>query len=97
MVLEVAHVDVLPGHQRAFEDALRIAVSTVLPQATGFIDFTPYGWGIERPSTFLFTIQWQTLADHLVGFRDSDLFTEWRELIGPHFAATPVVEHFQTL
>ncbi len=83
MILEVAHVDVLPGHQRAFEEALRQAVGTVLPRAAGFIDFTPHGWGIERPSTYLFTIQWQSLADHLVGFRDSDLFTEWRELDRP--------------
>jgi heme-degrading monooxygenase HmoA len=95
MILEVALVDVLPGHQRAFEEALREAAGTVLPKAHGFVDFTPHGWGIERSSTYLFTIQWKSLDDHLVGFRDSELFTQWRDLIGPHFAGTPVVEHFQ--
>jgi hypothetical protein len=29
-----------------------------------------------------------------VGFRESDLFTQWRALIGSHFDGTPVVEHF---
>ena len=94
MILEVAHVDVLPGHEREFEAALRLAAETVLPRAHGFIDFTPHGWGIERPSVYLFTIEWLTLDDHLVGFRESDLFTAWRALIGPHFAAVPSVEHF---
>ena len=95
MILEVAHVDIIAGHQREFEAALREASGTVLPQARGFIDFTAHGWGVERPSTYLFTIAWKSLDDHLVGFRDSELFTQWRDLIGPHFASPPVVEHYQ--
>jgi heme-degrading monooxygenase HmoA len=95
MILEVAHVPVLPGHKRQFEDALREAAATLLPQAHGFVGFTPHGWCIERSSVYLFTIRWQTLEDHLVGFRESDLFTQWRALIGPHFDGTPTVEHFQ--
>ncbi|MBC7617999.1 MAG: antibiotic biosynthesis monooxygenase, partial [Candidatus Saccharibacteria bacterium] len=39
-------------------------------------------------------IFWGTLEDHTVGFRQSALFTEWRGLVGPFFAAPPVVEHF---
>jgi hypothetical protein len=29
-----------------------------------------------------------------VGFRESALFTEWRAIVGPFFAAPPQVEHF---
>ena len=29
------------------------------------------------------------------GFRESDLFVRWRELIGSYFAAPPEVEHYQ--
>jgi hypothetical protein len=29
-----------------------------------------------------------------VGFRESDLFTEWRSIIGPFFDGAPLVEHF---
>jgi hypothetical protein len=96
MILEVAHVTVLPGHQVDFEVALREAAATLLPQAHGFFDFTAHGWCVERPSVFLFTIRWHALEDHLVGFRGSDLFTQWRDLIGPHFDGAPVVEHFGT-
>ncbi len=94
MVLEVAQVAVLPGHEQEFEDALRTAANTVLPRASGYVDFRAHGWCVERPSTYLFTIQWETLEHHTEGFRGSDLFAEWRALIGPHFDGPPLVEHF---
>ena len=65
-----------------------------LSQAHGCIEFTGVGWCVERPDVFCFTIAWETLEDHTVGFRESDLFVQWRELIGPHFASAPLVEHF---
>lgn len=94
MVLEVAFVTVLAGHEEQFEAALLQAASTVLPRATGFIAFTGHGWGAERPNVYHFTIRWQTLEDHTEGFRGADLFAEWRELVGPHFDGPPAVEHF---
>jgi heme-degrading monooxygenase HmoA len=94
MVLEVAFVDVLPGHEDAFVADLERAVAEVLPEAKGFVEFAAHGWGIERPTVFHFTITWETLEDHTEGFRGSDLFTRWRSFIGSHFAAPPVVEHF---
>ena len=93
-VLEVAHVEVLPGHESAFEADLLQAAATVLPRAAGFLEFVGHGWGIERPSVYLFTIRWETLADHVDGFRGGPLFGEWRGLIGDHFAGPPSVEHF---
>jgi heme-degrading monooxygenase HmoA len=94
MVLEIAHVAVLPGHEQAFEEALREAVDTVLSRARGFRAFTGAGWGVERPSVYCFTIAWDSLEDHMVGFRESELFAQWRALIGPHFDGVPTVEHF---
>jgi heme-degrading monooxygenase HmoA len=94
MILEVALVSVLPGHEQDFEADLLQAAATVLPRATGFVEFAGHGWGVERPSTYLFTIRWETLEAHIEGFRGSDLFTQWRALIGPHFDEPPVVQHF---
>lgn len=93
-VLEVAQVDVLPGHEVEFEADLLQAAATVLPRAAGFIEFIAHGWSFERPSVYLFTVRWETLADHVEGFRGGELFTEWRGLISAHFAAPPHVEHF---
>ena len=94
MVLEVAHVTVLAGHEDAFVASLRQAADEVLPQAHGFVEFHAHGWCLERPNVYLFTIRWETLEHHTEGFRGSDLFTQWRGHIGPHFDGPPTVEHF---
>jgi hypothetical protein len=50
---------------------------------------------VERPHVFAFQIAWATLEDHTIGFRESELFTQWRGLIGSHFDGAPLVEHFE--
>jgi hypothetical protein len=42
----------------------------------------------------MLALGWDTLEDHTVGFRESDLFVQWRALIGPFFANPPQVEHW---
>ena len=94
MIREVVHVTVLPEHNADFERDLQRAVTGILSQAKGLITFTSVGWSIERPNVYLFTIDWETLEDHTIGFRESELFTQWREIIGVHFDGPLTVEHF---
>ena len=94
MVIELAQIAVLPGHEADFEAALTLAAETILPKAQGYEAFHATGWCVERPNVFAFQIGWATLEDHTEGFRGSPLFDEWRALIGLHFDGAPVVEHF---
>ena len=48
---------------------------------------------IENPAVFLLWVEWETLDNHLVDFRNSPAFQQWRALAGPFFTAPPVVEH----
>jgi heme-degrading monooxygenase HmoA len=96
MITEIAIVDIHPGEEKDFESALKVAVATVLPRAKGYTSFRLHR-GIESPSTFTFLIEWATLEDHTIGFRESELFTEWRSLIGKHFASPPRVEHWESI
>ena len=50
--------------------------------------------GIESPERYVLHIEWDTLENHTVGFREGPLFAQWRAIIGPFFASPPVVEHF---
>ena len=93
MILEIAFVEVLPENHLAFEAAVAKAVREVLPHAKGFIDFQLHK-GIEQSNTYTFHINWETLEDHTIGFRESDLFVKWREIIGKYFAKPPTVEHW---
>ena len=92
MIVETAFIDIHPGQEAQFEGALEQA-KAVLAKASGFITIYVHR-GIERPSTYMLALGWEKLEDHTVGFRESDLFTEWRALIGPYFVNPPQVEHW---
>jgi len=96
MILEVADIRIHPGQQAAFDEAIQRGLTTVIAHAQGFQGFK-VNKGIESPERYLLQIFWATLEDHTVGFRQSPAFAEWRAIVGPFFAAPPVVEHFELL
>lgn len=95
MIVERAELDIVEGQEAAFEAAF-VQAREVAAAADGIISLR-LARGIESPSRYLLVVEWDTLEAHTVGFRESDRFLRWRELIGPHFAAPPQVEHFQPL
>ena len=38
---------------------------------------------VEKPSDYLLLVQWQTLEDHTVGFRQSAEYQRWRDAHDP--------------
>lgn len=96
MILELADIRIQPGQQAAFDEAIQRGVRTVIARAKGFQGFK-VNKGVETPERYILQIFWATLEDHTVAFRQSPLFAEWRAIVGPFFAAPPVVEHFELL
>jgi hypothetical protein len=96
MILEIAFVEVTPDCHSDFEQAVTYAVDAVLSKAPGFIDFEMHR-GIEQPNTYSFHVHWNTLEDHTVGFRQGELFKQWRGLISEYFAKPPTVEHWNSI
>jgi heme-degrading monooxygenase HmoA len=96
MILEIADIRIQAGKQAEFDAAIQRGLNTVISRAKGF-----KGWkvnkGVESPERYVLMIFWETLEDHTIAFRESALFTEWRAIVGPFFAAPPVVEHFTLL
>jgi heme-degrading monooxygenase HmoA len=92
MVLEVALIDVVPGQEAEFSDAY--AKARELLVSTGGCKSARMTRGVESPSRFVLLVEWETIESHLENFRATERFTTWRSLIGPYFAAPPVVEHF---
>jgi heme-degrading monooxygenase HmoA len=91
MVLEHALITIRPGTADEFEDALRRA-RPIIAASHGFISLELHR-GIEAPDRYLLLVEWDTIDDHLVGFRQSEAFPQWRALIGPYFESPPVVDH----
>ena len=48
---------------------------------------------VERPSVYRLVVGWETIENHMVDFRESPAFQEWRALVGGLFAGAPKVEH----
>jgi heme-degrading monooxygenase HmoA len=94
MILELADIRIAPGQQAAFEEAIQRGIATVASKAKGFQGFK-VNRGIESPERYVLQIFWATLENHTVDFRQGPLFVEWRAIVGPFFAAPPVVEHFE--
>lgn len=94
-VLEIAEIRVREGDEDAFVRGVRAALP-LFQSAAGFRSLA-LRRSIEHPEVFRLMIEWDRLEDHTVGFRQSPAFTRWRELVGPYFASTPVVDHSQTV
>ncbi|MCW2631724.1 MAG: Antibiotic biosynthesis monooxygenase [Pseudonocardia sp.] len=91
MVLEIAEFSVTPGQEDDFAAAYHSA-KQLLHGTPGFLS-ARMTRGIETTNRFVLLIEWDTLESHTVGFRESDLFVQWRQIIGPFFAAAPRVQH----
>jgi heme-degrading monooxygenase HmoA len=92
LVLEAAVLNVVAGQEEAFEKAVEAA--TLLIAATpGFISIVVHRC-IETTSRYLLLVQWSTLEDHTVGFRQSDRYEKWREALHHFYDPMPLVEHY---
>ena len=91
-VLEVAMLNVIPGRESEFELAFKQA-SKIISGMNGFIHLQLQRC-LERPNAYVLLVNWETLEDHTVGFRQSAEYQEWRALLHHFYDPFPTVEHF---
>jgi len=96
MILEIADITIQAGKNAEFDVAIERGVREVIAGAVGFRSFKIQK-GIENPQRYVLMIEWETLDNHMVDFRNSPAYAKWREIVGPFFASPPVVQHFQLL
>jgi heme-degrading monooxygenase HmoA len=92
VILEHTIITTKPGHAEDFERAFEQA-APLIRGAKGCRS-ADLRRGVENPDSFLLLVEWETLEDHMVGFRESPVFKEWRAILGPHFANPPAVDHY---
>jgi len=93
MILEAAMLQVKPGEEQAYEAAFSEA-SKIISASKGYIGHELQRC-METKGKYLLLIQWETLEDHTVGFRQSEPFQEWKRLLHHFYEPFPVVEHFE--
>jgi len=92
MVLEVAILDVIPSMQDEFQEAFRLA-SPLIAASAGYISHELRKC-VETQNRYLLLVQWQTLEDHTVGFRGSERYLQWKDLLHKFYDPFPSVEHY---
>jgi heme-degrading monooxygenase HmoA len=93
MVLEHALLSVQPGQEAAFESAFAQA-KQIIAAMPGFRHLS-LSRCLERPSTYLLLVEWDHLEDHIVGFRGSPEYQQWRQLLHHFYDPFPAVEHYE--
>jgi heme-degrading monooxygenase HmoA len=91
MIFEIAQIDVKPGMETAFETGVTNA-APLFKRAKGCTGMTLQR-SHEKPQRYRLVVQWETLENHIVDFRGSADFQEWRKLVGHCFVSPPVVSH----
>ena len=92
MILEHAILEVSPGEVADYEAALKEALPSIAA-TPGFIrlEVRPC---LEKHGRYLLLVEWRELADHAVGFRNSDRYQAWKNLLHRFYSPFPLVEHY---
>lgn len=91
MVTEIAQIEVKPGMESEFEAGVNKARPIFL-RSKGCTGVSLVR-SIEKPQRYLLMVQWETVENHTVDFRNSENFPAWRACVQHCFAAPPEVEH----
>lgn len=91
MFLEIAQIEVKPGAEARFEAGVAEA-APLFRRAKG-CSAMELQRSVEFPQRYRLIVTWATVENHMVDFRNSADFQEWRRLVGDCFAAPPAVEH----
>lgn len=93
VILEVAILQVIPDLTAEFEASFREA-SIIIASIDGYIKHELQRC-LELENQYILLVQWQSLEDHTVGFRDSESYQEWKRLLHHYYDPFPTVEHYE--
>jgi len=92
MVVEIAYLTIDPANATDFEAAVAKAAAS-FRAAEGC-----HGMRLERVeedgAQYRLSVDWETVDHHMVTFRNSEAFQQWRALAAPFFVEAPRVEHW---
>ena len=95
MILEGATLFVKIGEEKQFENDFKIA-SQHISSIQGYLGHSLRKC-IEQENKYILLVDWEKLEDHTIGFRQSEHYLEWKELLHHYYDPFPIVEHFETI
>ena len=95
MILEVAILDIKPDQILAFEKAFNEA-QNIISDINGYISHQLQKC-LEKNNRYILLVNWETLENHTVDFRESNQYQEWKSLLHHFYEPFPEVEHYQSV
>ncbi|MBE1553836.1 antibiotic biosynthesis monooxygenase family protein [Sporosarcina limicola] len=93
MILEAVMLQVKEGMETEYEEAFRDA-SEIISSMKGYISHQLQRC-MEVEGKYLLLVQWETLEDHTIGFRQSNEYQQWKKKLHHLYDPFPIVEHFE--
>ena len=95
MILEVAILNIKPNQKDEFESAFGTA-QKIISGMQGYVSHQLQKY-IEKDNRYVLLVNWETLENHTVGFRQSKQYQEWRVLLHHFYDPFPEVEHYESV
>ena len=93
MVLEVAILDVIPGQESEFEVAFEKA-RLIIQSMPGY-ESLQLQQCVEKENRYILLVNWHSLEDHTIGFRESAEYLSWKVLLHHFYNPFPEVLHYE--
>ena len=92
MILEVAILNIKEGQSSEFENSFDVA-QKIISSMKGYISHEIKKC-IEEENKYILLVNWETIEDHETGFRQSEEYQKWKELLHHFYDPFPTVEHY---
>ena len=93
MILEVAILNIKDGLAKEFELQFQKA-SQIIASMEGYISHQLKKC-VEIENQYILLVHWRKIEDHEIGFRTSDKYQQWKQLLHHFYEPFPTVLHYQ--
>ena len=94
MILEIVILEVKKGLENQFETDFKKA-SKYISCIDGYLNHKLKKC-LEQSNKYILLVEWSKLEDHTIGFRESEQYKNWKEILHHYYDTFPIVEHFET-
>ena len=95
MIVEVAILEVIKGKEQQFESDFKLA-GKYISSIKGYNGHSLKKC-IEQENKYILLVNWHTIDDHQIGFRESEQYLAWKKLLHHYYNPFPLVEHYTTI
>jgi heme-degrading monooxygenase HmoA len=93
MITEIAVLNIKKDESEMFETAFAKA-QKIISCMQGYIQHSLLKC-MEETDKYLLIVDWETLEDHTQGFRKSEAYQQWKNLLHHFYEPFPTVQHYK--